>query len=466
MAERVINLIKGDKAGSETDYRDSLAVNMVAVKKPLFGVNGYMIQCPGLVEYAAGFGVDRGGIWNERFQLHFRVSGNDFISVDKDGIVMSLGTVPGNDTVSLPYSFLTQGIVANGQFFLYDPTNGFREVTDPDLGDPIDAVWVDGYYFFTDGEFIYHSDINDESAIDPLKFATSEYSPDPTLGVALTPDNKVMVFNRYTTEYFINVAQDNFAFQRVPNRAVIAGIVGTHCKAPMQDRWVILGGRKEEAVSVHVIGVGSVTKIASREVDKVIGQYTEEELSESVVETRSEDGQSFVIVHLPNEVLQYNVTLGDPAIAWTILKSDVVGDAPWRAKHGVFEAQKGVWVYGDKINNKIGVLDETVATQYDDIIEWTLDTPYEYLESGSINKIEIETVPGFTDTNDATVFMSLTYDGVTHSSEHTIDYGLPGAYSKRFIKYRLGYVNNWMSIRLRGATRSRMAFSRAIIDVS
>lgn len=39
-----LNLIKGDKVGSETDYRDALPVNMVAIPRDIFGVKGYMIQ--------------------------------------------------------------------------------------------------------------------------------------------------------------------------------------------------------------------------------------------------------------------------------------------------------------------------------------------------------------------------------------------------------------------------------------
>lgn len=466
MPDLPINIIKGDKVGSETDYRDYLPINMSAVIRPLLGASGYMLQQPGLTQYAEGIGIDRGGLYNERQSNHFRISGTSFIEVDVDGTVTTLGTVSGNDTVSLPYSFNTQGIVANGKFFLYDTTNGFREVTDSDLGDPIDCVWVDGYYFFTDGEFIYHTDLVDESSIDPLKFATSEYSPDPTLGVALTPDNKVMVFNRYSIEYFINVATDNFAFTRVVTRAVKAGIVGTHCKAEILDQWFIMGGRKEEDVAIHAVGVGTVTKISSREVDKVINQYTEAQLSTAVLEARVEDDYQYLIVHLPNEVLLYNVKVGGTLgyeLAWSILKTDVLGDDPWRAKFGLFEPRKGEWVYGDKLDATIGILDNTVATQYGEIAEWVLKTPFIYLESQSVDQLDIEIIPGFTTTSDATVFLSLSYDGFTYGTEFPMEYGAPSAFNNRFIANRLGYVRNWVGFKLRGATRSRMAFSRGLI---
>lgn len=466
MPEMNLNLIRGDKHGSETDYRDFLPINMSGIVRPMFSVQGYMLQQPGLTQYATGEGIDRGGIYNERFANHFRISGTSFIEVATDGTTNTLGTISGSDTVSVPYSFNTQGIVANGRFYLYDPTDGFREVTDPDLGDPIDCVWVDGFYFFTDGETIYHTEIDDESVIDPLTFATAEFMPDPSNGVAKTADNLVMVFGRYTIEYFINIATDNFAFQRVEARAVKAGIVGTHTKAEMLDQWFIMGGRKEEDVSIHTVGVGRVTKVASREVDKVIGQYTETELSTSVLEARVEEGYQYLIVHLPNETLLYNVKIASVSgneQAWTILKSDVKGDITWRAKHGIFEPRKGVWVYGDKQDSKIGILDETVGTHYGELAEWLLYTPFVYLETMSVDELNIETIPGFNTEEDATVFVSITYNGVTHGREYSMQYGNPSDFGKRFIRYRFGYVPDWFAFKLRGATTSRMAFSRAYI---
>ena len=462
-----LNLIKGDKMGAETDYRDALPVNMTAVIRDVFGAKGYMIQEAGLTAHGTGAGIDRGGIWNERFQDHYRVSGSSLLSVAASGVSSSLGAISGADIVSLPYSFNTQGIVADGKFWLYSPSGGLVQVTDPDLGSPIDCVWVDGYYFFTDGEYIYHTDISSESAIDPLKYATSEFSPDPTLGVAKTGDNKVVVFNRYTTEYFVNVATDDFAFQKVATRAIKIGIVGTHCKIEVGDTWFIMGGRKEEAVGVHQLGVGAANKVSTREIDKIIGLYNEAQLSVAELETYQEDGYAHVIVHLPNHTLKFNYTVAQafgPQFAWSIIKSDVLGDNPWRGINGVFDARIGQWVFGDKNGPLLGILDNTVGTQYGNIVEWVMYTPYAYIEDQSIDQLEIQTIPGFTTTVDATVFLSLSYDGVTWGNERTIEYGGPYEYSKRFIVYRLGYVRDWVGFKLRGATRSRMAFTAAVIE--
>ena len=461
-----LDLIKGDSIGSETDYRDALPVNMVGIVRPMFGVSGYMIQIPGLVQYGTSTGVSRGAVWNERFNELYRVDGNSLVQVESNGTVTTLGTITGTGLVSLPYSFNTQGVVADGRFWLYDATSGFREITDPDLGDPIDCVWIDGYYFFTDGDFIYHTEISDEESIDPLQFATAEFMPDKSLGVAKTQDNKVIVFGRYTVEYFVNVASDNFAFQRVQTRAQKIGIVGTYCKTEMNNRLYIIVGRKDESVSVYSLGVGDSQKVATREIEKIINEYSEEILSQQFVESYEEDGYDYLIVRLPNETLVFNETLarqGGIDQAWSIFKTGT-GSAPWRAQHLVFDVRRSEWVCGDREDARLGYLDNFISTQYGELPEWELYTPFIYLDSASIDRMEIETMPGHSGDDDATVFLSLTYNGVTYGKEWTKLYGEPSNYGQRFICRRLGYVRDWVGFKMRGVSRSRMAFGRAFID--
>jgi len=478
MSEQAINLLKGDAVGAETDYRDYLPVNMSAVARPMFGSAGYMLQASGLTQYGTGEGKDRGGVWNERQKLLFRVSGNQLITVDNDGNTEVIGQVDGKDMVSLPYSFNTQAIIASGKFYQYSPTKGLVHIIDTDVSSPIDSVWIDNVYFLTDGEYLYHTDFTNEETINAIKFDSASIQPDPTLGLARTQDNKVAVFGRYSTEYFQTRRADpnveRFGFERVKSRLLSIGIVGTHCKCAMGQRFFILGGRKEENVSIHAIGVGQTEKVANREVDKVIGQYTEDELSTSKLEMLIEDAYSYLIVHLPNETLMLNLTIAESAgldSAWTILRTGVENKfkAPardYRAKHGVFDPRRGQWVYGDKEDATLGILDNTASTQYDELTEWMLNTPFIWLDNLSIDKLEIETVAGHTTEPDAQVFFSRTNDGMHHSKEYVMQYGKPSEFTKRFVRYRLGYVNNWVGIRLRGASRSRMAFSRAFIEAS
>lgn len=462
-----INLIKGDKVSPDTDYLDALPENMYAIARPMFGAAGYMQQHPGLTEYGTGVGPDRGGVWNERQQQHFRVSYSQFIVVKEDGSNERYGNIPGMSQASMPYSFNTQAVITDGNFYLYDSVNGFRKVTDPDVKQPIDGTWIAGYYFLTDGEYLYHTELADEMAIAPLAFATSEFSPDPTLGVGKTSDNKAIVFNRYTTEYFANTGASNFAFSLLQGRSIKIGIVATHAKCELNQNWYICGGRKEGALGIHVLGIGSVQQISTRSIDKMLSKYTEKDLANMSMESRIQDGNSFVYVHLPDETLLFNETIAASAgldNAWSVLNRGTGGD-PWRGINGVFEPRLGKWVYGDKIDLRIGILDDLVTTQYGQMCEWVLYTPFMYLEDVSIDSLNIETIPGESGSDDATMFVSLTYDGATYGHELTELYGTPGNRNKRYIVNRLGYVRNWVGFKLRGVSLARMAFGRGYIEV-
>lgn len=458
-----ITLIKGDKIGIETDYRDALPVNMYAVEKDILGAKGYMIGYPGLTKLADGKGIDRGGNYNERFGDHYRVSGGKLISVSDVGAVVELGNIPGASQARLVdfYSFNTQGIIADGNFYLYSPGGGFQHVVDPDLGSPIDGVWVDNYYFMTDGEYLFHTELTDETSIDPLMFATAEFMPDPSLGLAKTQDNKVIVFGRYSIEYFVNVATANFAFQRVATRGQKIGIVATHAKCDSGGKFYITGGYRDSAVSVYAIGIGSAVKVSTREIDKILAKYSEPELSDMRMESRTENNVTFVLVHLPEETLCFNESIAAEfgnEIAWSLLKTGT-GDTVYRGINGILDARSGKWVYGDRLGSKIGVLDNDVCTQYDAITEWLLFTPLINLETFSIDELSIETIPGHTTTDDATVAVSMTYNGVSYGGEHWMQYGAPADYGQRFILRRLGICNDWMGFRFRGVSESRMAFA-------
>lgn len=456
-----VPIIKGDRTVNNTDYRDQLPVNMTAVARPILGASGYLISHSGLTSHATGLGVDRGGYWNENQEIHFRVSGTDLISVSTTGAVASLGTISGTKRSSLAHSFTSQAIVADGRMWLFDGT--LTEITDPDLGTPIDVTWIDGYYFLTDGTFIYHTDITDETSIDPLKFATAEFSPDPTLAVDKTSDNQVVVFGRYSTEYFINRATNNFAFQRIESKALKVGVVGTHCETELEGNFYIIGGGREEAVSIHMISAGRYSSIATREISKILATYTEAQLADAVLETRVEDEDRFLIARLPNETLLYNATIARALgreHAWTIVKSDILGDTKWRGVNGVFDPRIAKWIYGDNQDANIGTLDNTVATQYGNAIEAIFYTPLIDVESASIDQVEIDTIPGHqVNIGDVTCAVSLTYDGLTYGKEWFRLYGQKHKYNNRFILNRLGYVREFVGFKVRCSAPERIAFT-------
>ncbi len=467
-----VSLIKGDTVDSNTDYRDALPVNMYAIPRDILGARGYMINFYGLTDYAVGAGVDRGGQWVSRdgFEGHYRVSGTKFISISGSGAVTELGDIPGSDQCSLTYSFNNVAIVGGGNLYYYNPTDGFRRIADVDVGSPIDIVWVDGLFFLTDGQKIYHSDILDEESYLSVAQGDPQFIPDSSRGLGFNEDNEVIVFGAFSKENFLNAGAGDFQFQRIPRKAQKIGILGTHCKKEMNGRWYILGRRMETSPSFHIISIGEEKVIGTRETDLVLEEYTDNELATTTVDAFTDGNVKMVIYHLPRHTLMYNETIaetfGSNSTAWTILKSDVKGNTPWRGRSFVRDERNGQWLCGDRQGANVGIIDERVCTQYGAMVEWELFTPLLKLETKSIDYLEMETIPGEAPDHDATVFFSRTEDARTYSQEWSQLYGQNHDYNQRFIKRHLGYVRHWVGLKFRGASKSRMSFAFLNIEVS
>lgn len=244
------------------------------------------------------------------------------------------------------------------------------------------------------------------------------------------------------------------------------GTLTPNTKCEIDDAFYTIGNRKGEALSIYVLTAGRAQKVATREVEKILSKYTETDLSGAVLEGQEFDGYQFLLVHLPEETLKLNLTIAGKAgldNAYSIIKTGKDGQTTYTAIHGVFDAYAGKWIYGDKTESRIGFLDKTASLHYNSFAEWYLNTPFYPIDSFSIDEIEIKTVPGFTTDNDATVAISLSQDGVNQSSEAWTDYASMAKYNKRFIMRRLGYTRDFVSIRMRGVSRSRMAFSYGVL---
>jgi len=464
-----IPFIKGDKVDDNTDFRDALPVNYYAVLRNVYGEKGYMLNYYGLSDFATGQGVSRGSIWVARTGLEgqYRVTGTSLIKIDDDQTVTVLGEILGSDQVSMTYSLNNLAIVANGALYYYNPTDGFRQITDQTVGNPIDIVWADFRFVLTDGDLLFQSSSINEEAYEPLDFIGSDFQPDKIWGVGLNDDNELIAFNELTTEYFVNIGADNFSYKRIEQKAVKSGIAGTHAKAEFNDKWYALVRRSNTQYQFNIIQSGSTLTITSREIEKVLSKYTGEQLSKTVVEVFTKDSVTWMIAHLPNETLAYNETVAKSFgidLAWSILKTDVYGNKTYRGKDMTYDPRFSKWVIGDKLDDKIGFLDDSTCTHYEEIVEGLLFTPSFDMESLSLDSLKLKTIPGISPSNDATVFISRTDDLRVHSQEHIEQYGVNLDYNKNFTVRNLGYVRSETAFKIRTASRSRMAFCR--LDVS
>lgn len=458
-----IPMIRGDMVKEDTDYHDFLPKNFVTIPKEIKGTQGYLLSHDGLARMFTASGVDRGGFYNDRLNKHFRVSGNSLITIDSTASYSAIGTIDGAGQCSMPYSFQSQLIVSDGNVYRY--TGGvLTKLTDTDFGYPLDCDWIDGYYFFTDGESLYHTLLADETQVAPTDYAVAEIMPDKSLGVMRTPDNLMMVFGRYSIEYFTNDGSTNFAFIRIPQKSTSFGICGTYCKTQLEGVVIVLGGRRAESPSIYAVQSGSSTSLATRTIDKIIAGYDESELSTAVLESRIQDRMSYLIVRLPRHTLLLNMTTAQQfgaANSWSILSTGVDSER-WISANGVFDPNLAKWVYGCNEDGRVFYLDKDSAAQDGEYAECEIQTPFIPLDKKRVSQLEINIVPGFV-TQDTSVFFAVSPDGYILSSDWVQMYSTPLAYDSHFIVRRIGYFEHEAIFRFRSLTKDKLNMSNLVI---
>ena len=172
------------------------------------------------------------------------------------------------------------------------------------MGNPISVAFVAQFVVLTDGERIYHSQILNEESFPVENEAVAEFEPDDTLSLQKNEDNELLALGQFSIEHFIfNAATSGFAFSPLDRKASKLGIAGTHSISELNSEWYIVGRRYETAPSCYMYYGGSSKKIASRNIEQVLKEYSYDELSTTTVDCFTIDKIDLVLFHFPNETI-------------------------------------------------------------------------------------------------------------------------------------------------------------------
>lgn len=463
-----VSILKGIYTDANADFRVAYPRNMVPVPMDHGISSGYLRPSEGLVEFATGPGIDRGGInWNG---VMYRVMGNSLVRVASDGTVTDLGFIAGADLVTFDYSFDRLSIAGGGSLYYFN--GSLVQVTDPDLGAVLDVIWVDGYFMTTDGEFLVVTELNDPTAVDPLKYGSSEVDPDPIVAIKKLR-NEPHALNRYTIEVFNNVGgAGTFPFQRNEGAQMQRGTVGTHacCVFTHGTDEVIafVGGGRNEPCAVW-IGLNSVTvKISTREIDMILKGYDETTLSGVLLESRMDDSRQYLMLHLPDQCLMYDAAASAAfeLPIWMVLTSSIVGLGQYRARGHVW--CYGKWIAGDPLAARLGELDSSISTHYGAVTGWEFSTQilYNASKGAQIHCLELVALPGRVPLGaDPIIWTSYSLDGVTWSQEKSCPAGKQGDRLRRITWERQGDMRNWRVQAFRGTSDAFISFARLEAEV-
>jgi hypothetical protein len=459
-----IPILSGITTDEGPDFRTSYPRNMMPVPRSQGISAGYLRPADGIAQIGSGPGIDRGGInWGG---VHYRVMGTKLVQVATSGIVTVLGDVGGSGQVSFDYSFDRLAIASGGALY-YWGGGTLTQVGDPDLGAVLDVLWIDGYFVTTDGMSLVVTDLLDPTSINPLRYGSSEGDPDPIKGMFKSRAGEFYAVNRYTIEMMQNVGQSStsslFPFARTEGAQINRGAIGTHCIANYDDKIAFLGGARKEPPAVWV-GLNAATqKLSTGEIDTLLLDYTEAELSTSVMEVRATKNHALLYLHLPDRTLVYDgaasATVQEPV--WFTVDSGLLAPAQYRARNFVW-CYDG-WQCGDPTSSALGVLDETISTHYGQTIGWEFGTSIVYNGgNGAVfHEMELFALPGRVPLGvDPVIWTSYSSDGVTWSAERSIKAGRQGQRTKRLVWIGQGGMENWRIQRFRGTSDAHLTVAR------
>lgn len=462
-----ISILNGVFTDQEANFRASLPINCVAVPLKTDVSNGYLRVADGIRRIeTTGMpaGLSRGGInWNG---VAYRVIGTKLVRIDPTGNVTVIGDVGAGGQCSFAYSFDRLAVGSANRLYYYNGSS-LTQVIDPDLGAVIDLIWVDGYFMTTDGDNLVVTELNDPTSVDPLKYGSSEADPDPINGL-IKVRNEVYALNRYSIECFNNVGGEGFPFARNEGAMIPKGCVGTYAKVGFDGTFAFVGSALNEPCSVYIVDAANPVKIATREIETIIGKYSEIQLSGTILDYREDKINKMIYVRLPEETLVYDVAassaIGFPV--WTVHSSSASGISPLRAKDFIY--CYGEYQVADTVDNRIGAFDPTISTQYGDVVGYQFDTQIIYNASKGVivNQIEIVGLFGRAAIGeDPRIFVSWTNDGETWSDERILRIGKHGERDIRPQIRQGGRFGNWRAYRIRAANSSLASYSRLEADL-
>lgn len=453
-----IPLLKGIYATNAGDFVQSPPVNREPVIMDTGLGDGYLRTSPGITGMVQGNGADRGGmLWQG---VAYRVIGSMLVRQSASGAITEIGDVGQGGACWFAYSFDHLAIGSGGRMYYWDGAS-LVQITDPDLGQALDGIWLDGRFMTTDGEFLVVTELNNPTAIDPLKYGSSEADPDPVVGL-IKIRGEAYALNRYSIENFTNSGSSGFPFVRNSGALISYGCVGTRAKAAFIDSFAFVGSARDEAVGVYLAGNGDAAKLSNKFVDDALASLTEDELAAIEVEARVDADEQRLLVHLSDKTLVYFATASQAAQAkiWGVYASGVNADQAYRGRNAV--AAYGKFIVGDR-NGNIGFLDSTVSTHFGEIAGRRFDTALIYNEAGRgiINALELAGLPGRAPAgSDPRTFMSWTVDGVSWSQERAISTGRPGEKATR-MQWRPNIrFNQWIGVRFREADAGMASYAR------
>jgi hypothetical protein len=164
-------------------------------------------------------------------------------------------------------------------------------------------------------------------------------------------------------------------------------------------------------------------------------------------------------------VFQFNATKELGQEVWYVAQSGVGN--PYRIRNAV--SVYGGFYVGDTQSSAVGLLSDEVGTHFGEVAQWEFDVGpvYNASKGGIVNSLELISLPGRAPFGtDGSIWLSMTRDGVSFSTERSISPGKAGEFRKRLMWNPRTNFRTWIGFRFRGLGSFLPGFSGLEADIT
>lgn len=351
-------------------------INWIPVAAQGEALNGRSLLQPSGISQVidTSLGVCRGG--HVMSGIRYFINGNSLISLDANDALTNHGTITGSVRVQMADNgAILVIVVPGGDAYTFDTTsNTLTQIIDPDFQVSDSVQFYRGFFVFTttDGKQLFVSNLNQPLVFDALDFGSAEGDPDRIV-TQIVDHDELSIIGSETTEVFKNIGGADFPLQIINGAFTQKGAHSKYGAIKFDNTYLFIGGGENELTAIwRQTSSSQATKLSDDTIDSQIQKFTKEEIAEAFTMSFSKKGQFFAIfsfnsTRIPGKTLVYNGTASAYAgfPVWFELQTGL-DDAAWRV-NAIVKANGKLYV-GDAIDGRIGLLDDSVLTEYGETI--------------------------------------------------------------------------------------------------
>lgn len=308
-------------------------------------------------------GPVRGGV--EMGGDTYIVSGSRIYRVQPDLTVTDLGAIPGAGPVPIAQNGSQVCIVAESKGYIATAAS-LVQITDADFRTPSFVVSLDGYFIFIeeDTDIMFHSELNNGLAYDPLDVFTAEGKTDILIGL-FVDKSELWAFGSQTTQVFVDTGGIP-AFTPISTTYIDRGLQAPFSTAAADNTIFFVGN---DGIVYRINGYQTV-RVSTDSVEYQISQLNRLQKRDMDATVYTIEGRPNYVITSDNWTLAFDVASGE----WHQRRSTLYDN--WRAIaldrnmvsfFGDAE-QEGIWLVGDRTSGRVGQLKGASRTEFGEMI--------------------------------------------------------------------------------------------------